>query len=103
MNGSFDVYYSTSRDRGETWSEARITPNSFGSADATWPGFEQFMGDFISVTPDPDPTNETAWVAYPATFDGDLDIYVQRIEAGPEIFLDGFESGDVTRWSNSLP
>lgn len=101
--GFFDVYYSTSRDRGDTWDEVRISPTSFNSGDATWPGFEQFMGDFISLTTDPDPSNDVAWVAYAATYDGDLNIYVQRVEGGPEIFGDGFESGDLARWSNSSP
>lgn len=102
-NGFFDIYYSTSRDGGETWDEVRISPNSFGSGDATWPGFEQFMGDFLSLTTDPDPNTDIAWVSYAATYDGDLDIYVQRVEGGPEVFTDGFESGDLAGWSSSLP
>ena len=95
-NGFFDVMYSTSVDGGMTWSETRLTSTSFSSSSATWPGFEQFLGDFISLVPTPD----GALVAYPATFDGDLDIYVQRVRHGGEIFADGFESGDTTSWSS---
>ena len=97
--GFFDVTYATSSDGVAPWTEARLTSNPFQSDTATWPGFEQFLGDFISLIPTDD---GGALVAYPATFDGDLDIYLQRVR-NDSLFIDGFESGDTSAWSTAAP
>lgn len=99
LEGWFDVTYATSADGGDTWLEARLTPSSFSSALATWPGFTQFLGDFLGMSL----TSDGILVAYPDTSGGDLDVYAQtvRLEAG--IFSDGFESGNTSAWSSSVP
>ena len=48
------------------------------------------------------PTAGAAHLAYAATFNGEQDVYYIRI-AGLEIFADGFESGDTSAWSSTIP
>lgn len=99
-DGRFDITYATSNDRGESWTEMRVTETSFGSAASEWTGMGQFMGDYIGLAPTGD---GEAVVVYPASVGSDLDIFAQRVLAIPEIFADGFESGDTSAWSASSP
>lgn len=100
VNGFFDVYYATSDDHGESWTEVRLTPGPFNSADADWPGFEQFLGDFMGLTV----ADDHAVAVYPSTQDGDLDIFARTIRVEePLIFADGFETGTTEAWSASVP
>lgn len=80
---------------GATWVELRLTPQSFSSADAEWPGFEQFLGDYVSLAVIGD--GDEVLAVYPTTEDGDLDVYARRI-VRTGIFADGFESGDLSAW-----
>lgn len=99
-DGRFDITYATSGDRGASWTEMRVTDSSFGSGMSDWNGTGQFMGDYIGLVPTGD---GGALVVYPASVGADLDIFAQRISAGPEIFTDGFESGDTSAWSVVAP
>ncbi len=94
VNGMFDAYYATSANGGDSWIEARLTPTSFTSSDATWPGFEQFLGDFVGLSV----AGDQILAVYPATINGDLDIFAQTIQLDETIFADGFESGDTSSW-----
>ncbi len=93
-SGMFDAYYATSANGGDTWIEARITPTSFTSSVATWPGFTQFLGDFIGLSV----SGDKILAVYPTTINGDLDIFAQSIQLNDTIFADGFESGDTSGW-----
>ncbi len=46
--------------------------------------------------------DDAAHLAWAATFNGEQDVYYTRI-AGSEIFADGFESGDTSAWSWTIP
>lgn len=74
-DGLLDLYYSLSLDGGDSWTEVRLTA-SFGSAAAEWPGMGQFLGDFVGLSI----AGDRVLAVYPATFDGGLDIYAQRID-----------------------
>ncbi len=94
-NAWIDVYYAWSDDRGQSWTETRVTDAPFAGGSILWDGSGQFLGDYIGLAP----TIEGAIVAYPATFNGDLDIFTQRIVFADDLFTDGFESGDTSAWS----
>ena len=64
-------------------------------------------GDYSSMNVDPD-DDMTFWYTqeyYASTSSGNFSTGVVSFAfpAGPEIFADGFESGDVSAWSNSTP
>ncbi|MCP3958203.1 MAG: hypothetical protein GY719_10160 [bacterium] len=92
--GFVDVYYATSSDRGDSWTEVRLTPVSFTSAGTEDFGFEQFLGDFVGLAV----AGDKVVAVYPATVNGDLDIFARSIELNGSIFADGFESGDTSAW-----
>lgn len=98
LDGRFDVYYATSVDHGATWTETPVTDTPFSSLDATWPGFDQFLGDHLGLAIDDD----GAVLVYPSTRDGDLDILTRRVRADL-LFASGFESGDLSEWSGGAP
>lgn len=100
-NAWLDVYYSTSSDDGQSWTEVPLTPQPFDSGPTAWiNGIPQFVGDYLGLAVNLD----QAVVGYAATFRGDLDIYAQRIVFGDsEVFGDGFESGDTAQWSSQPP
>ena len=57
-----------------------------------------------------DPVFGGAWSVYPFFSSGNVivtdtqqGLFVVQLEAGPSIFADGFESGDVSAWSSSVP
>jgi hypothetical protein len=100
LDGRFDVYYAVSNDRGATWTETPVTDTPFSSLDASWPGFDQFLGDHLGLAID----NDGAILAYPSTRDGDLDVLTRRVRVRAELlFASGFESGDVAEWSGAVP
>jgi len=91
-----ELFYSYSNDGGDTWS-----PNAPLS-----PSFDPLLGhpqqnkigdyyDMVSF-------DDAAHLAWAATFNGEQDVYYTRIPA-PTIFTDGFESGDTSAWSNTIP
>jgi hypothetical protein len=76
--------------------QARLTSSPFASADADWPGFEQFLGDYMGLAL----AGDRVVAVYPSTRDGDLDVLAQTIRVvGSQIFADGFESGTTAAWS----
>ncbi|MCH9646585.1 MAG: tetratricopeptide repeat protein [Deltaproteobacteria bacterium] len=99
-HGMIDVYYAVSLDRGQSWTEVRLTAQSFDSADAIWEVGGQFLGDYLGAVTDGD----TVRVIYPTTESGDLDIWTRRIDLpSREIFADDFESGNTSAWPSSTP
>jgi len=48
-NGMFDAYYMFSDDGGDTWSEFRLTPDPWNSADDGILGSFQFLGDYLGM------------------------------------------------------
>ncbi|MCG8457064.1 MAG: glycoside hydrolase [Holophagales bacterium] len=89
-----DAYYAYSRDRGETWIEARLTEVSFDSSKARYGASAQFLGDYQGLAV----TGDLVFPAYASTVNGDLDIFVHEIRIGSGIFVDGFESGNSEAW-----
>ncbi len=98
VDAFLDVYYATSSDHGDTWSELRVTPQPFESSLATWPGFEQFVGDYLGLTV----AGDRVHLLYPTTANGNLDIYTQVLDF-QALFADGFESGDTAAWAFTTP
>lgn len=96
-----DVYYSTSEDRGQSWTEVPLTEQAFNTSSSSWlNNIEQFVGDYLGLAI----SDGRAIVSYAATHNGDLDIYAQRILFAPnQVFNDGFESGDTNVWSSHSP
>ena len=91
-----ELFFSSSNDGGVTWS-----PNM-----ALSPSFDPLIGhpqqnkigdyyDMVSF-------NDAAHLIWAATFNGEQDVYYLRI-AGDELFADGFESGDTSSWSATVP
>ncbi|MEM9555783.1 MAG: sialidase family protein [Acidobacteriota bacterium] len=98
LDGRFDVYYATSADRGDSWTEIRLTDTPFGTAGIEWPVFGQFLGDYLGLTV----LDDAVLVSYPRTGGADLDLYVQRVER-TSILIDGFETGDFSAWTGIAP
>lgn len=76
-NAHVDVYYAWSDDRGETWSEIRLTDTPFETGDVRWTAPEgQFLGDYLGLAAG----GGRAHPLYAAAREGDLDIWTRRIE-----------------------
>lgn len=76
-NGRLDVYYAFSDDRGESWTEIRLTDRSFATEDAFWTTMGgQFLGDYLGLAV----TGGTAHPLYAVAVDGDLDIYTRTLD-----------------------
>ena len=76
VHGMFDAYYSYSSDGGETWTEYRLTPNSWDSYDDGLNRYNQFIGDYLGLA-------VAGYKAYPVYLDtsaGDPDIFTNVIE-----------------------
>lgn len=72
-----DVYYAWSEDRGESWSELRLTEEPFETGDVQWTVPEgQFLGDYLGLAA----TLERAHPLYAVARDGDLDLWTRRID-----------------------
>ncbi len=76
INGMIDVYYAYSEDAGASWNEIRLTPVPWNSANDGLNRPEQFLGDYLGMGV----TDDHAWPIYPATHNGDTDIYTNEIE-----------------------
>lgn len=91
-----ELYYSYSTDSGATWApNVALSPPFDPSL-----GYPQQnkLGDYYHMVS----YNDSAHLAWAATFNGEQDVYYTRI-AGVEIFADGFESGDTSAWSWTIP
>lgn len=85
-----DATYAFSDDQGDTWTEVRLTPESFDGSTAWIPGF-QFIGDYLGIATRATATGSRTWAIYMSTIAGDSDIYVQTIDFG-----DGGGGGEAT-------
>jgi len=75
-DGFFDVYYSYSDDGGRSWSEARLTPNTFNSKNDGLDRTLQFLGDYSGISF----AGDVAFPLYLSTQNGDSDSFIHRIE-----------------------
>jgi len=98
LNAWVDAFYAWSDDRGTNWTTHRLTASSFDSA-LTDLGNGQFMGDYNGMAV----VGDRVWPVYLSTEFGVADVYSHEIRAVAAIFVDGFESGETTAWSNTIP
>ena len=75
VNGMFDAYYAYSEDGGTSWTEIRLTPQSWNSDDDGLDRPSQFIGDYLGLAV----TDSSAWPFYPDTTGGDPNIYTHEI------------------------
>lgn len=75
IHGMIDAYYACSDDGGETWSEYRLTPESFDSYDDGLDRPDQFLGDYLGLTV----AGERVYPCYLSTQNGDADIFTNVI------------------------
>lgn len=75
VNGFFDAYYAYSEDKGGSWIEMRLTPQSWNSNDDGLNRPDQFIGDYLGMAV----TGDTVWPFYPDTSSGDPDTYTNKI------------------------
>jgi len=91
-----ELFYSSSTDGGVTWlPNVPMSPAwdpLIGHPD------QNKIGDYYDMVS----FNDAAHLAWAATFNGEQDVYYLRI-GGNEIFTDGFESGDTSVWSTTVP
>lgn len=73
QHGMFDAYYALSVDGGASFSEYRLTPDSFDSYYAG--GASQFLGDYLGLGVGGD----YVYPCYPSTQNGDADIFTNVI------------------------
>ena len=93
-----ELFYSFSVDGGVTWSVNEPVSPAFDPS-LGYPDNEK-LGDYSDMVSHDD----AAHVAYAATFNGEQDVYYLRIDATvPGLFADGFESGDTSAWTATVP
>ena len=85
-DGFLDAYYTYSADGGETWTEFRLTPNSWNSA-FSYNG--NFIGDYLGL----DVAGNRVYPVYLDTTGGDANIYTNVIVFRARSDLD--DDGDV--------
>ena len=94
-----DAYYATSADRGDTWTETRLTSIPWDSA-TEQDSFNQFIGDYLGLAI----AGKNVFPVYLSSQNGDSDVFTHLVDAsGPPLFSDGFESGDTSAWSLTVP
>lgn len=76
VNGMIDAYFAYSEDDGASWTEVRLTPQPWNSANDGLNRPEQFIGDYLGMAV----TANLAWPIYPDTQNGDPDTYTNRVE-----------------------
>lgn len=74
-DGMFDAYYTLSEDGGDTWTEFRLTPNSWNSADDGILGGSQFLGDYLGLAV----AGNKAYPVYIDTTNGQSELYTNVI------------------------
>jgi len=97
-NAWIDAFYAWSDDRGATWSRHRLTASSFDSA-VTDLGGGQFIGDYLGMAM----TGNRVWPVYLSTEFGTPGLFSHEISSTWPIFNDGFENGDTSEWSATIP
>ena len=89
-----DAYYMFSDDGGDTWDEARLTPQPFNGEDDGRGGGTAFIGDYSGLAVGGD----RAYPCYLSNQNGDSDIFTHIIESAlpGDMNCDGrFDGGDV--------
>lgn len=96
--GGFDseVHYSFSVDGGLTWA-ANVAISPAFDPHIGWPN-QSKIGDYYDMVSHDD----AAHLAFSATFNGGQDVYYVRIP-GPAMHADDFETGDTSRWDETVP
>ncbi|MBP9144392.1 MAG: exo-alpha-sialidase [Thermoanaerobaculia bacterium] len=93
-----DLYYASSTDGGATFGpNIRLTAASFVPVLPTEGGAAAFIGDYNGIAAGP----AGVFPFYQDSRRGEQDVWVQRL-ASP-LFRDGFESGDSSAWSATVP
>ena len=85
---TLDVYYQYSNDFGQTWTETRLTPNSFTLPELIWGDY--FFTDYISLSV----SDNHVYIAFPwSDQDDQMHLYFAKksIIIIDEIFSNGFE------------
>ncbi len=96
---NIDVYYATSDDAGLTWSaNQRITAASYTPILPWESSAADFIGDYNGIAA----AGGRVYPFYQDAREGNQDVWVAVLESGV-LHSDGFESGDVTAWSSSVP
>ncbi len=87
VNGMFDAYYAWSADRGDTWSEIRLTPSSWNSDNDGLNRPDQFLGDYLGMAV----AGRRVYPIYLDTSGGDPDTYTNVIvfPGDPDLDSDG--------------
>lgn len=85
VNGFYDIYYSFSDDGGATWSENRLTPNSFNSNNDGLARSQQFLGDYNGLGY----SGSRSYPLYISTQNGDPDDFTHVI-INPYVVPDSF-------------
>lgn len=79
-NGMFDNYYAISEDRGDSWIEFRLTPNSWNCNNDGLNRGQQFIGDYNGLAV----AGDVVYPCYLSTQNGDPDIFTNIITVGGE-------------------
>jgi hypothetical protein len=90
-----ELHYSYSVDGGLTWSPNIAISPAF-DPHIGWPS-QNKIGDYYDMVSHDD----AAHLAYSATFNGGQDVYYLRIQLA--ISADDFETGDTSRWDETVP
>ncbi|MEM7051421.1 MAG: tetratricopeptide repeat protein [Acidobacteriota bacterium] len=99
-NGRFHMHYGLSLDKGQSWETVQLTSQPIESTRSIWSPLGQFLGDFVQLGVDGD----RVYALYPRTSTGNADIVLQTIDvSGAPLFADGFESGNTSAWSGTVP
>lgn len=93
---SSELTYSYSLDAGMTWSTNEVVAPPF-NPHLGWPQ-QNKIGDYYEMVSD----STGAHLAYSATFNGEQDVYYLHLNP-PNVFSDGFESGDTSAWAGFAP
>ncbi len=117
MNGNGDIALGYSVSSDTLFPSIRVAGRSAGDPPGTLPNGELMVfdgsgvqtathsrwGDYSAMSVDP-ADDSTFWYTTEYIPDGGLwQTRVASFTLGPEIFVDGFESGDTTAWSNAVP
>jgi hypothetical protein len=86
-NGMFDAYYMFSENGGTSWTEIRLTPQSWNCNNDGLNRTQQFLGDYLGMAV----AGDRAYPAYLDTTLGDPNVYTRVIEHGVTTDLADFD------------
>jgi len=100
LDGSnIDVYMATSSDAGASWGpNVRVTAEAFTPVLPWEGGAASFIGDYNGIAA----AGGYVYPLYQDSREGNQDVWVSAIPSS-SVFVDGFESGDVTLWTSAIP